>query len=155
MGIFDLVDPNSRGDYDEALQLAPDIVERETPFHLFLTAEDMNEFRATTKLATYWKYRKELFASRALRPLLDLSGCGALDDNDISVLRMGCVVPLPDDDKGRKVIRRSSLRLCIRISSNALLVLLASGYFRAKFHQTRPRIGHYTNSRQQSPIRLW
>ena len=110
MGIFDLVDPNSRGDYDEALQLAPDIVERETPFHLFLTAEDMNEFRATTKLATYWKYRKELFASRALRPLLDLSGCGALDDNDISVLRMGCVVPLPDDDKGRKVICFDDLR---------------------------------------------
>lgn len=107
---MDLVDPNAKVYYVEAQQSAPEIVESESPFDLFLRAENMNEQLASSKLAMYWKYRKELFGPRALQRLLDLSGDGALDHDDISVLRMGCVVTLPDDDKGRKVICFDDLR---------------------------------------------
>ena len=107
---LDLVDPNVRVHYEEALKLAPAIVENESPFDLFLRSEHLNESRAAFKLATYWKYRKELFGARALQSIFDLSGNGALDNDDVSVLRMGCVVRLPDDDKGRKVICFDDLR---------------------------------------------
>jgi hypothetical protein len=110
MRAFDLIDPNLRVQYEEAQQFAPAIVESESPFDLFLRSENKNESRAASKLATYWKYRKELFGSRAFQSILDLSGNGTLDNDDISVLRMGCVVILPDDDKGRKVVCFDDLR---------------------------------------------
>lgn len=110
MGAFDYVNANLRVHYEEALEVDPAIVESESPFDLFLRSENMNEMRAASKLATYWKYRKELFGSRAFQSIFDLSGNGALQNDDISVLRMGCVVNLPDDDKGRTVICFDDLR---------------------------------------------
>jgi hypothetical protein len=114
---IDRIDPSLRVHYEEAQLKAPTVVESESSLVAFLHSESMDFTNAATKLATYWKYRKEVFGSRAFLPLLDLSGNGALDDSDVYHLRMGSVVALPEDDKGRKVLCLDYLRCQCTIES--------------------------------------
>lgn len=111
------IDPSLRVHYEEAQQKAPMIVESESSLDAFLHSESMDYTSAAMKLVTYWKYRKEVFGSRAFLSLLDLSGKGALDESDVYHLRMGSVVALPDDDKGRKVLCLDYLRCQCTIES--------------------------------------
>jgi hypothetical protein len=104
------LEPSLRVHYEEARIKAPMIVESESSLLTFLRAENMDDANAAMKLVTYWKYRMEIFGSRAFLPLLDLSGNGALDETDIQHLRMGGVVVLPNDDIGQKVLCLDYLR---------------------------------------------
>jgi hypothetical protein len=58
---------------------------------------------AARRLANYWKKRKEIFQERAYLPI-NLSGNGALTADDVKVLKMGYMVNLPRDLKGRTVV---------------------------------------------------
>ena len=51
----------------------------------------MNTWAAATRLALYWKHRREIFGEKWLRPILDLSGQGALNETDVECLRAGVV----------------------------------------------------------------
>lgn len=67
------VDRFERKEYEEALRLAPQLVQRETPIEDFLWAENFKAHRAALRYVRYWKARKFLFGDRWLLPL-DLTG---------------------------------------------------------------------------------
>jgi hypothetical protein len=90
-------------DYEEAVRLVPDIVEAETHACLFMRREDFNAWAAATRLAIYWKTRRETFAERAFRAMFDLSGGGCLNKEDVKDLKTGLVARLPADASGRSI----------------------------------------------------
>lgn len=90
-------------DYIEAKSTRPEMVQRESNPELFLACEDGNADKAARRLVAYWKYRRELFGTRALKQIL-LTGTGALTDSDAEIFAAGAMVPLPKDVLGRLVI---------------------------------------------------
>lgn len=77
-------------DYREALKTAPDLITSETDPGIFFRIEKGNSWAAATRLALHWTLRREVFGEeRWLRKMRDLSGHGAMNADDISLLHLG------------------------------------------------------------------
>jgi len=89
------VAPSVRHEYEEAKRFAPERVQQESRFIYFLRAEKGDLTNAALRLCRYWKYRKLLFGQERWLLPMDQTGRGALDQNDIEILRSGhqCVFP--------------------------------------------------------------
>lgn len=101
-------------DYLEAKKRVPVIVDHESPFSMFLACEVADSTKnskskdgaaaaATLRLISYWRSRKEVFGDRAFLPL-NISGQGALEQEDLGILMEGLLFLLPDDTIGRPVV---------------------------------------------------
>jgi hypothetical protein len=90
--------------YMEAVETAHHLIEDESNPVWFIRFEQRNFWAAAIRLVTYWKERKALFGDRAFRPLKLLTGDGALNEDDIMVLRSGALALLPKDNVGRSVL---------------------------------------------------
>eukprot|EP00977_Amphora_coffeiformis_P014709 scaffold4201_cov178-Amphora_coffeaeformis.AAC.4 len=86
-----LIAPDNKVEYLEACRLAPDIVANETNPLAFMRSERMNTWAAAARVVLYWKHRREIFGEKWLRPILDLSGQGALSETDVNFLKAGVV----------------------------------------------------------------
>lgn len=117
LAMMDSLPLDEKAAYLEALRRCPGVVRVESNVHRFLRAHDFNHKRAAQKLASHWTKRKELFGERAFRPLLDLSGRGALSDQDLLLIRSGMMVLLPEDAEGRPVVCTNPERLGYQIVS--------------------------------------
>jgi hypothetical protein len=80
---------DDKREYLEALEEVPELVETESARTLFLNAEDYNPLRAAARLARYWKFRKSVFGSQRWLLPLTQTGTGALNSDDIAILRSG------------------------------------------------------------------
>jgi hypothetical protein len=81
--------------YMEACSVDPRLIYTESNPIDLIRFEKYNSWAAARRLVAHWQMRKELFGSRAFRPLYDLSGEGALDAQDIAVIRTGSMSVLP------------------------------------------------------------
>lgn len=96
-------------EYYEAVELASDLVNRETHVMHFLHRENYNTYRAAKRIALYWKYRKVLFGERWLLPMSQ-TGTGALSMDDTDYIRSGYCVPV-ETSSGRIVFLVDMSRL--------------------------------------------
>lgn len=94
------LDPDLTKEYYTALERVPDIVAIESDALKHLRTEDGHAQRAATRVAMYWKQRRQYFGTcdnstsndRWLRPMTQTGGNGALSLDDITVLRSGYMV---------------------------------------------------------------
>lgn len=105
-----LIPQDAKAAYLEALECAPNLVATESDPMRFLHFEKFNAWAAARRLVTYWSSRVAIFGGEKAFLPLDLTGKGALDEEDLVFLNSGCVVTLPNDSKNRSVI-------CIDISN--------------------------------------
>lgn len=98
--------------YNQALELVPPLIRRETPLYDFLIIENGDAAAAALRLVRYWKARREWFGERWLLPL-DQTGHGALTMPDITMLRTGFMVTLPLQDGG--VVTLYDLAKCANV----------------------------------------
>lgn len=90
------LEPNQRRDYEHARDIAATLVAQESPTLWFLQCEQYNVSRAACRLALYWKHRKEYFGERRwLLPMVQ-TGAGALNAQDIAMLRTGFMAIVED-----------------------------------------------------------
>ena len=69
-----LLDSAVTAEYQQAVAYDADLVQRESPIDAFLRCEDLHVLHAATRLALYWKRRKEYFGEdRWLRPMSQVS----------------------------------------------------------------------------------
>jgi len=84
--------------YLEAQEKAPEVVQEETPPLKFLRFCNFDTWKATKRITTYWRERKELFQDRAFLPLTlntFQQGGSALNEGDILTLQAGYPAMLP------------------------------------------------------------
>ena len=86
-------------EFEEAREIVPELVAKETKFIHFLKVEHYDAYKAAQRIAKYWKGRRILFAERWLLPM-NQTGTGTLSMRDIQVLRQGARVMLPRPGKG-------------------------------------------------------
>lgn len=91
---LDQLEIRDRRDYDRALENAPELVRQESPIKDFLITEGNNAYGAAVRLCNYWKSRHQIFGERWLLPLIQ-TGTGALNRDDIELLRTGSYVVIP------------------------------------------------------------
>lgn len=98
-----LIPDSEKEAYLLAKSTAPKVVRTESdPMH-FLRCDRFDPWAAAQRMTRYWAKRKELLGDRAFRPL-NLSGKGALTDEDVLVFKSCYVVQLPDSAEGQSVI---------------------------------------------------
>jgi len=85
---MDLLPPEERAAYLEAKKLAPHLIEKESPPMRYIRFAHYNMWEAASRLASFWRVRKELFEDRAFLPF-NLSGEGALSRADIAAFSPG------------------------------------------------------------------
>lgn len=91
--------------YLEAYVGSPEVVQRETHPMFFLRVARGDADSAAARLAAYWKERRHAFgAHRFHRSLMDTTGAGALDEDDVACLATGMLVSLPEDKQRRPVL---------------------------------------------------
>lgn len=95
--------PDSKTAYLEAIETAPELVDRESDPAFFLDREDQDPWAAASRLVAYWERRKELFGDRSFLPLDAMDATGALSFNDLEAMATGVLVQLPQDAQGRDV----------------------------------------------------
>jgi len=123
---------DDKKEYLEALRLAPLLVQTESNPVKFLRADDFNPWKGARRLVLYWKYRRKYFPKgRWLLSLHDDSGAGALDENDVQLLRSGWLaMAAPKESKyGRFLLinhgryptqgTESRIRVCFYLGSAA------------------------------------
>ena len=71
-----------RQEWEEAVEVVPALVQRETPCETFLRVEQYDPTRAATRLAMYWKGRKILFGERWLLPMNQVCVCNCVCERD-------------------------------------------------------------------------
>jgi hypothetical protein len=99
-----LIPQDAKAAYLKALERAPTLVATESDPMRFLHFEKFNAWAAARRLVTYWSSRVAIFGEEKAFLPLDLTGNGALDEEDLDFLNSGCVVTLPNDSKNRSVI---------------------------------------------------
>jgi hypothetical protein len=81
------------------------LIRFESDPYRFLQHKCWRPKKAAELLARHWKLRIDLFGEEwTFLPLKDLSGTGALSQDDIYVLQTGFCSFLPDDTQGRTVV---------------------------------------------------
>lgn len=86
-----MIEPSERQEYQEALETVPELVAQETQIRGLLVVEDYDPIRTAAHICKYWKCRKIIFQHRWLLPL-NVTGTGALDLQDIALLKSGFYV---------------------------------------------------------------
>ena len=119
------LDTEMRQEYDEAIEVAPEVVKRETPFIDFLRMENFDPNLAARRLVFYWKYRKQAFQDRWLFPM-NQTGSGALSTEDILLLRTGVLVVLSRPAGPIVLCDRSRTDVPLGIAATRLAFYLAS-----------------------------
>jgi hypothetical protein len=95
------IPPGQKGDYLEALERVPRLVESESSPLAFLRAEEYDAWAAAGRLVEHWKLRKKIFGpDKAFLPMT-LNGAMA---EDVEKLELGTIRLLPDDENGRAVL---------------------------------------------------
>ena len=89
--------------YFLAVAHAPMVVATDTPESRFLAVEDGDATKAATRLAAYWRSRREIFRDRALLPM-EQTGRGTLDSKEIDMWKTAVLVNAPKDASGRSVL---------------------------------------------------
>jgi len=97
------VEPGNEA-YLEALRINPSVVKTEADPIQFLRRDDFDVSLAAQRLCRYWNLRKKVFGERFARPLLDLSGNGALTPENVAFVKVGPTVVVDNDDQGRCVM---------------------------------------------------
>jgi hypothetical protein len=97
---IDCIPNNEKLEYLEAIQRAPEVVERECKPISFLRVESFDPCAAAKRLAAYWKVRKATYGSE--RAFLPMTLDGAMRE-DIRTLELGHISILPPDRNGRPV----------------------------------------------------
>jgi hypothetical protein len=90
--------------YLDAAEKCPELIEAETNPQFYVDFCNGNKEKAAALLAKQWILRVMVFQERAFLPLNDLSGKGALTEEDVKALKSGFFAWLPDDAQGRTVI---------------------------------------------------
>jgi hypothetical protein len=93
--------------YLEALERAPELVERESDPVAFLRCEQYDYWAAADRLVKYWNVRKMVFGPD--RAFLPMTQAGAMLE-DMEYLRKGLYMILPDDKFGRTVVYWNRIR---------------------------------------------
>jgi hypothetical protein len=114
--------------YLEALERAPQLVERESKGIIFLRFERYDAWAAACRLVAYWALRKKCFGPE--RAFLPMTQSAAMAE-DTEVLRKGIATISPDDKHGRPVFHwdriratgphRDSVRRCLFYVLQALM----------------------------------
>lgn len=112
---MELLSPDEKSSYIQAMERCPEIVATETDPQLFLSFESMQAGVAARRLAMYWTYRERFFGTkRAFRPLVDLSippSRRALSSADVEELQHGALAKVPPDRHGRPILLVDRYRL--------------------------------------------
>lgn len=109
MTMMDEVDGDLRA-LEEARKLAPQLVERESPWPRFLhCAKNATSQDAVVQLANWWTVRKQLFGKKYLLPLTQ-TGEGALGRKEVALLRQECFLWMPKDENGRVALYLDLMR---------------------------------------------
>ena len=87
----------------EAQELAPDIVERDSPISSYFRFAEGDPLVAAKQMAKYWETRKSLFEEHALK-LMSQTGEGTLIREDIAALTSGFLALLPRDHMNRSIV---------------------------------------------------
>jgi len=90
-------------DYLAALQVAPDLVLKESDPTCFLRCTNFDAPSAARKLVFYWKSRRSIFGDRAYRPMT-LTGDGAMSAEEIAFIKSGYIAYAPKDQEGCTVV---------------------------------------------------
>lgn len=98
-----LLPGEERAAFDEAKEKALKLLMEESDPMSFIRFAEGDPEAAAKRLVAYWQIRKNTFGDRFLLPM-DLSGRGALTNDDVDTLKTGFIALLPDDCYGRKVI---------------------------------------------------
>jgi hypothetical protein len=93
--------------YLEALERAPELVERESDPVAFLRCEKYDYLAATHRLVKYWNVRKMVFGSE--RAFLPMTQAGAMLE-DMEYLQKGLSLIVADDEFGRSVVYWDRIR---------------------------------------------
>lgn len=100
---IDLLPPEISENYRIAKTRVPHLVEKETNPVKFLIREKWDPWASAQRICQHWSYRREIFGDdRWLLPLDDLSGKGALRDEEIRVLRCGAIALATDEISGQQ-----------------------------------------------------
>jgi hypothetical protein len=83
--------------YLEAMERVPQLIDLESPPHLFLKAEQDEPWAAAERLVNYWELRRWLFGDRAWLPMTS-TGNGTLCQEDVELLKTGFCTLLDEDD---------------------------------------------------------
>jgi len=83
----------------EARKVAPEVVDKETPFKKFLESANFDVWLAAAKVTKYWNLRKEVYGDRAFLPM-NQTGEGTLNRDDIAMLSTGYAVILGYNPSG-------------------------------------------------------
>jgi len=86
-------------DYMTAIHVAPELALQESDPSRFLSFHDYNAEKAAQCIVQYWKQRRALFGDRAFLPTT-LTGNGALNAEDIQLLKCGNVALTGQDQQG-------------------------------------------------------
>ena len=77
-------------EYYEAMDIASDMVVRETPIPINLRGVHNDPVEAAVRISRFWKYRKIFFGEQWLLPMT-MNGFGALDELDCEAVKSGVV----------------------------------------------------------------
>lgn len=88
--------------FEEALARCPSLVAYESDPARFLRREGFNGWAAALRLMEYWTTRKKMFDGKAFLPMTLATG-GALEDDDLVLLKSGALAILPEVQQGRLV----------------------------------------------------
>jgi len=100
---IDLIPIIKKIDFLAALQIAPELVAKESDYFRFLHHANFDAKAAADKLVSYWKYRRCIFKDRAFRPMV-MTGDGALTSEDIEIIKSGFVAYASKDAEGCPVV---------------------------------------------------
>jgi hypothetical protein len=107
---LDQIPHGAKASYMQAMQQAPELVERESNPAAFLRREAFDAAAAARRLVKYWEVRVTIFEEKAFMPL-NQTGEGALDRRDLAVLGTAYFKSLPNDSQGRSVLFCDGSRL--------------------------------------------
>lgn len=103
LSAIDSLSGDQKTAYLRACNECPQLMETEAAWVDFLRVERFAARPAAQRIIEYWQKRHQLFGARAFRPLV-MTGAGALDDEDIRLLRQGWLRYLPERANGHRVL---------------------------------------------------
>ena len=91
-------------DFLRALQVAPEVVAKESDPIRWLRFTNFDEFAAARGIVKYWKLRRGVFKEKAFFPMVLRSENSALEGEVIDAVKNGRGVILPNDNEGCSVL---------------------------------------------------
>ena len=122
-------------EYNIAMDVFPELVQKETPILHFWRTEDGHPERTAHRLALHWKYRKDLFQGRWLLPLT-MTGKGALQRPEMEMLHTGYAMPLLRPGRGLVLWCDSSRVATFDITAHFRNILYLCTVFTDEYTQT-------------------